>query len=170
MKLNAFDIDLQPEDIAVLNTPDKFKNRINTDDAKLSMDLPIVIKYDYVDLDITDYHFNQEFTLLDTQRYFSMMKEISSNTINNLSQNSKEYHFYRSKFSGKVRQEIKKIMPDADENLIIYHFGLYECESRNASRETGERSPRIYFILGTNGFIYIVFFDPYHELNPGVHL
>ena len=39
-------------------------------------------------------------------------------------------------------------MPDADDNLIIYHFGLYECEGRNASREIGERSPRIYFILG----------------------
>lgn len=108
MKLNDFDIDLHPEDIAVLNKPDRFKNRININDAKLSMDLPIVIKYDYVDLGVTDYHFKKEFTLLDTQRYFSMMKKISSNTINKLSQNSRKYHFYRSKFSGKVRKKSKK--------------------------------------------------------------
>mgnify|MGYP001148489809 FL=1 len=25
-------------------------------------------------------------------------------------------------------------------------------------------------MLGVNGFIYILFFDPYHELNPMVHL
>jgi hypothetical protein len=35
-----------------------------------------------------------------------------------------------------------------------------------ASRETGVKSPRVYFILGTYGFVYILFFDPYHEINP----
>jgi len=50
--------------------------------------------------------------------------------------------------------------------MIVYHFGLYECESKQASRATGERSPRVYFMLGTNGFIYPLFFDPFHELNP----
>ena len=103
MKLNDFDIDLQPEDIAVLNTPDKFKNRININDAKLSMDLPIVVKYDYVDLGVTDYHFKQEFTLLDTQKYFSMMKKISSNTINKLSQNSS---FSKLRDTGKYLAQI----------------------------------------------------------------
>lgn len=53
-----------------------------------------------------------------------------------------------------------------DDCMIVYHFGLYECDSRKASRNTGERSPRVYFLLGANGFIYILFFDPYHELNP----
>lgn len=169
MKLDDFCVDLEQEDLARLNSPDTFKKGMNIDDAKLSMDLPIVVKYDYVDLGETDYNFMQEFTIRDTQEYFKNMKEISSSTINELiekSKNDKNYHFFRSTFSGNVRREIKKIMPDADENLIVYHFGLYECESHNANRETGERSPRVYFLLGNNGFIYIVFFDPYHELNP----
>lgn len=169
MKLDEFCIDLEQEDLVRLNSPDSFKRKMSKEDARLSMDLPIVVKYDYLDLDGTDYNFKQEFTIRDTQEYFTKMKEISSSTINKLVEKSKkdsDYHFYRSAFSGNVRREIKKIMPDADEDLIVYHFGLYECESHNASRVTGERSPRVYFILGNNGFIYIVFFDPYHELNP----
>lgn len=169
MKLNAYDIDIQPEELAQLNRPDSFSKCLSTEDVRLSKDLPIVIKYDYVDLGVTDYHFKQEFLLKDTQEYFSMMKEISSNTINQLEEkarNDNSYHFYRSSFTGKVRQAVQKIISDADDNLIVYHFGLYECDSRQACRTTGERSPRIYFMLGTNGFIYILFFDPYHELNP----
>lgn len=169
MKLNSFDIDIQPEELTKINTPDTFKNRIKNSDVQLSMDLPIVIKYDYVDLEITDYHFKQEFLLKDTQEYFTKMKEISSNTINKLEEKAKEtkdYHFYRSPFEGKVKSAIKKIMPDAADDLIVYHFGLYECPSKQANRNTKERSPRVYFVLGNYGYIYILFFDPFHELNP----
>ena len=166
MKLNECDIDIQREELETINKPDSFKNKIHTDDVLISKDLPIVIKYDYIDLGKTDYHFHQDFTLRDTQAYFSKMKEISSNTINKLEKIAKEHHFYRSPFTGKVRENILKIMPNVDESIIIYHFGLYECDSREARRETGERSPRIYFVLGNYGFIYILFFDPFHELNP----
>lgn len=169
MKLNPYDIDIQPEDLAQLNKPDTFRKKLSSEDALLSKDLPIVVKYDYIDLDVTDYHFKQSFTLRDTQEYFTKIKEISSNTINQLERKSRgdrNYHFYRSSFTGSIRTAVKKILPDADDDMIIYHFGLYECESRCASRDTGERSPRVYFMLGANGFIYILFFDPFHELNP----
>lgn len=168
MKLDPYDVDITKDDISTLNKPDSFNknSRITIDDARLSMDVPIVVKYDYVDLELTDYNFKQKFDLKDTQEYFSMMKTISSNTINRLQQNAKDYHLYRSNLKGNLKTAIKKIFQDVDENIIIYHFGLYECESKQASRETGERSPRIYFILGNNGHVYILFFDPYHELNP----
>ena len=42
---------------------------------------------------------------------------------------------------------------------------LYESE-KWADRETDTRCSRVYFMLGTYGHIYILFFDPYHELNP----
>lgn len=171
MKLNPFDIDIQPDELARLNTPDSFRNSLSYNDVQLSKDLPIVVKYDYIDLNVTDYHFKQEFLLRDTQEYFTMMKDISSSTINDLeakARQDKSYHFYRSSFSGNIRKAVRQIMPDADESMIVYHFGLYECESKQASRATGERSPRVYFMLGTNGFIYPLFFDPYHELNPMV--
>ena len=81
MKLNPFDIDIQPDELARLNTPDSFKNSLSYDDVQLSKDLPIVVKYDYIDLNVTDYHFKQEFLLRDTQEYFTMMKEISLDTM-----------------------------------------------------------------------------------------
>ena len=114
MKLNPYDIDIQPEELAQLNTPDSFKNSLSYDDVQLSKDLPIVVKYDYIDLDVTDYHFKQEFLLRDTQEYFTMMKEISSSTINELEEKArrdKSYHFYRSNFSGNVRKAVKQICP-----------------------------------------------------------
>ena len=89
MKLNPYDIDIQPEELAQLNTPDSFKNSLSYDDVQLSKDLPIVVKYDYIDLDVTDYHFKQEFLLRDTQEYFTMMKDISSSTINDLEEKAR---------------------------------------------------------------------------------
>lgn len=166
MKLNPYDIDLGKDDIAVLNTPDTFSRRLSTEDAQLSMDVPIVIKYDYVDLGKTAYHFKQEFLLEDTQNYFSIMKDISSNTINNLVRKGRQYHFYRSDYRGNLKRAVALMFNNVDEDIILYHVGLYESEGGEASRETGKRSPRIYFILGNNGHIYILFFDPYHELNP----
>lgn len=170
MKLDEFDVDLLPDELSKLNSPDTFRKGLKADDVRLSMSLPIVVKYDYVDLNLTDYHFCQDFTLRDTQTYFAMMKEISSNTIDKLTDRAKRergFHFYRSNLTGNVKRAINRLMPDADDDcMIVYHFGLYECDSRKASRSTGERSPRVYFLLGANGFIYILFFDPYHELNP----
>ena len=33
MKLNPYDIDIQPEELAQLNTPDSFKNSLSYDDV-----------------------------------------------------------------------------------------------------------------------------------------
>lgn len=44
MKLNPFDIDVQPDELARLNTPDSFKNSLSYDDVQLPKDLPIVVK------------------------------------------------------------------------------------------------------------------------------
>lgn len=164
MKLGS--IDLEPEELKTINSPDRFKKEICWEDSRLSMDLPIVIKYDYLDLGCSDYHFKQEFKLEDTQRYFEMMKEISSNSINSLSLKARDYHFYRTDIKGNLRKAMEKTIPDAvSSNPIIYHFALYTHEEK-ADRENGIRSPRIYFMLGTYGYIYPLFFDPYHEINP----
>ena len=36
MKLNECDIDIQPEELETINKPDSFKNKIRTDDVRLS--------------------------------------------------------------------------------------------------------------------------------------
>lgn len=170
MKLDASMVDITSEEITTINTPDNFKKKILLADQIQSHEIPIVIKYDYLDLGNTQYNFFQKFEQKDTQMYFQRMKEISSNTINQLKNRSSEdrkFHFYRSNIQGNLRDAIRKhISTDYADDLIIYHFGLYESDSKNASRQSGERSPRIYFMLGTYGSIYPVFFDPYHELNP----
>lgn len=164
MKLES--IDLEPDEIRVINSPDRFKKEIKFEDSRMSMDLPIVIKYDYLDLERTDYHFRQAFKLEDTQKYFEMMKEISSNTINSLSAKANAYHFRRSEIKGNLMKVMAKAMPEAiQSNPIIYHFALYTSKQQ-ADRNKDIRSPRVYFMLGTYGFIYPLFFDPYHEINP----
>jgi hypothetical protein len=40
--------------------------------------------------------------------------------------------------------------------------------SSSTINELEAKARRVYFMLGTNGFIYILFFDPFHELNPMV--
>ena len=164
MKLSS--IDLEPDELKAINLPDRFDKEISYEDSIMSMALPIVIKYDYLDLDKTDYHFKQEFKLKDTQKYFEMMKEISSNSINSLSQKARDYHFYRTDIRGNLQKIMLKVLPEAvQSNTIIYHFALYTSEEK-ADRTRDIRSPRIYFMLGTYGYIYPLFFDPYHEINP----
>ncbi len=163
MKLT--DVDILPDELRAMAMPDKFKNEIGYEDTQLSMDIPICIKYDYLDLEDTEYHFNQSFHHRDTQCYFKMMKMISSSTINSLMKKEREYHFYRSKIAGNLKRVLQQSLPEAvNSNPIVFHFALYTAE--NADRTKDVRSPRIYFLLGTNGFIYPLFFDPYHEINP----
>ena len=48
MKLSS--IDLEPEELKTINSPDYFKKEISYEDSRMSMELPIVIKYDYLDI------------------------------------------------------------------------------------------------------------------------
>lgn len=74
-------IDLEEEDLAVLNSPQSISTRMKNVELAMSHKLPVVISYANLDLSKTNYHFRQEFTLRDTQEYFSMMKKISNSTI-----------------------------------------------------------------------------------------
>lgn len=143
--------------------------RLSEEDTRLSMNVPIVISYELADLDKTAYHFRQEFTLKDTRAYFETMKAISCRSINEIIDDSRnELHFYRSKVTKSLERLLKKLDPKCSpdtEETVIYHFALY-TDRETASRESGRRSPRIYFMLGRNGMIFPLFFDPYHEINP----
>ena len=120
------------------------------------------MSYDLVDLDKTPYHFLQEFTLRDTQSYFRLMQNISVSTINDFLDNrERKLHFFRTDIRGNLKKELSKISPKAIEvNPLIFHFALYTDEKVVANRNKNTRAPRIYFMLGKNGVIYILFFDP----------
>ena len=142
---------------------------LSYEDSKLALDVPIVISYELIDLDKTDYHFKQEFTSKDTQRYFEVLKDISCKSINDLIEESEHsLHFHRSAAKGNLKIQLEKLSPGCvtfDSEPMIYHFALY-TDVNKASRVNGVRSPRIYFMLGKNGMIFPLFFDPYHEINP----
>lgn len=144
-------------------------DKLSYEDSKLALDVPMVISYELVDLDKTDYHFKQVFTLYDTQRYFEVFKEISCRSINDLLENSKHsLHFYRSAAKGNLKLLLEELCPGCvtnDSEPMIFHFALY-TDSERADRKLGRRSPRVYFMLGRNGMIFPLFFDPYHEINP----
>lgn len=144
-------------------------DKLSYEDSKLALDVPMVISYELVDLNETDYHFKQAFTLKDTQRYFEVFKEISCQSINNLIENGEHsLHFYRTAAKGNLRRLLEKLCPGCvthDNEPMIYHFALY-TDVEKADRQSGRRSPRVYFMLGRNGMIFPLFFDPYHEINP----
>lgn len=166
MKLRS--VDLYDEDIAELNRRDSLKYTLTPEDARLSHNVHCVIKYDYIDLDKTDYSFSQHFEQNEIKAYFEKMKLISSSTIEQLSRKAKELHLYRSDIKGNLKRAVARIYPEMlESNPIIYHIALHgKGYTTRGDREKGTRCPRLYFIVGTNGHIYILFFDPYHELNP----
>ena len=51
-------------------------------------------------------------------------------------------------------------------NPLIFHFALDPNNHNQADRARHIRNPRVYFMVGRNGMIHILFFDPYHEIDP----
>lgn len=143
--------------------------QLSIEDTKLSMNVPIVISYEFADLNVTDYHFRQEFTLQDTHAYFEVMRDISCQSINSIiDESDHSLHFYRSRVNQRMKALLRQLDPECNPDYqatFIYHFAL-STDPNGASREAGRRSPRIYFMLGRKGMIFPLFFDPYHEINP----
>lgn len=158
---------LTEDDIYDIHGFDPLDQHLTLEDIRLSRRVPIVVSYELIDLGKTNYHFFQNFLVQDTQRYFEMMQIMASRSINEIFDISDHtWHFEESCFKGKLKEELKKLIPDCEEDPpTIFHFALYTDPNR-ADRALGRRSPRIYFMLSRNGIILPLFFDPYHEINP----
>ena len=158
---------LEEDDLMEIHAPMDFRSSITNKDIQTSSKVPLVVCYNLIDMGKTKYGFNQVFTEKDARMYFLRMKELSESTIYDLMDSKlKDWHFHSVKVSGNVKETLFKLHPNAAKGIYtIYQFALY-TDSRGASRETGIRSPRIYFMLGKNGMVYPLFFDPYHELSP----
>ena len=166
MKLDS--VDILPEDIAVINTKDPLRYSLTPEDCLISSSVPCVIKYDYIDLGKTEYHFKQQFEQEEIHGYFDRVKLLTTTTIDTLKERTRQLHLYRNDIKGKLKSMVSRIYPEMlRSNPIIYHCSLLDMSPDDqANRDKGIRNPRIYFMLGTNGHIYMLFFDPYHELNP----
>lgn len=142
---------------------------------------PIRVCYSLMDLGNNDdgltptrYHFFQsEFSTKEIQSYFKIMRNFTKYTLSTLLEHATEYHLHPNH---KLSQELKnafdtRFNPQKKSNVrdqypMIYHFALYQEKNTWADEATGQKSPRIFFILGAGGIIYPIFFDPYHKLNP----
>lgn len=148
----------------------EFGNKLNPTDLKESYKRKPKISYDYIDLDKTDYHFAQEcFDYIDAFHYFSTLKTFCSYSINELTDVlDKDFHFHIDPVASPRIQKILNRLIDIkdltpEQIPPIGQFALYTDEN-GASRETQIKSPRIYFMVGPKGILYILFYDPYHEI------
>lgn len=149
---------------------------LSYDEISESLSHPIHVCYQYMDMGDTGYGFNQEFCVQDALMYFRIMRCFANNTIQQLIQAGgrgvkvdNEGHQVCLRRNNALHRTLREPLSKIDEDLVkgdpmIFHYGLYTDPNGKASRETGVRSPRIYFMLGVYGLIYPLLFDPYHEL------
>ena len=163
--IDLIDFDVEDQDGVVARLTDKLDLR----DLRESQDCPISVQYNEIDMGESPYHFNQPFEGDEANLYFQRMKEFAGLTVNYIIDHSDhKLHFYRSDIRGKLKDVFDSIDKNiAIANPLIFHFALNpNSKVTEASRSTGARNPRIYFMIGYYGMIHILFFDPYHELNP----
>lgn len=161
-------IDLRFDDTGDFELPASLTENLSFEDLTDSQKQCISVQYNEIDLGDTGYGFDQPFEGNEANLYFERMREFSERTLNDIRENSSyKLHFNRT----DVRGNIKRIFDSIDTkiakaNPLIFHFALDPNNKNQADRKTNVRNPRVYFMVGRNGMIHILFFDPYHEINP----
>lgn len=161
-------IDLRFEDTSEFDIPARLTENLSTEDLVDSQNQCISVQYNQIDLGGTKYGFNQAFQGNEANLYFERMREFSEQTLNDIRENaSYKLHFNRTDIRGNIKQIFDSIDKRiAQANPLIFHFALNPDNKNVANRANNVRNPRIYFMVGRNGMIHILFFDPYHEINP----
>lgn len=163
--MNDFEID--DELLTCFHQPASLTDSISYEDSKLSMNQRMLVSYDLVDLD-GKYGFLQDFTQEEIHGYFGKMNKYSSVSMNEII-DTFDYgeHFNESKIRGNLLLLLKERSgKHVDDGVMVYHFALEPQKCDEASREKGTRNARVYFLVGKFGIVHVLFFDPYHEINP----
>lgn len=136
-------------------------------DARLSLNQRMLVSYDLIDMD-GKYGFMQEFTQDEIHGYFSQMNKFATVSMNEIIDRfGYTAHFHDSKIKGNLLRILKDKTPNKiDDEVLIYHFALVPEDNKMANRERGDRNARVYFLVGKYGIVHILFFDPFHEINP----
>lgn len=161
-------IDLTFDDTEDFLYPATLDEQLSYEDLVDSQNQCISVQYNEIDLGKTDYGFNQPFEGNEANLYFERMQQFSEQTINDIREDATyKLHFNRTDVRGNIKRIFDEIAPKiAKANPLIFHFALDPDNRNHADRSTNIRNPRIYFMVGRNGMIHILFFDPYHEINP----
>lgn len=161
-------IDLQFNDTGDFQFPATLDEKLSFEDLVDSQNQCISVQYNEIDLGKTDYGFNQPFEGNEANLYFERMRQFSEQSINEIKEDvSYKLHFNRTDVRGNIKRIFDQIDPNiAKANPLIFHFALDPENKNHADRDKNIRNPRIYFMVGRSGMIHILFFDPYHEINP----
>lgn len=127
----------------------------------------MIVSYDFLDLE-GDYGFQQDFTQDEIHGYFRQMNKYATVSMNEIIETF-DYteHFNDSKIRGNLLRLLKgKTGRKIDDDVLIYHFALEPDSKTVASRAKNTRNARVYFLVGKFGIVHILYFDPYHEINP----
>lgn len=161
------DIEIDDELLTCFHQPASLSNSISYEDSRLSMSQKMIVSYDLLDMNGI-YGFSQNFTQEEIHGYFGQMKKYASVSMNEII-DTFDYteHFNSSAIRGNLLSLLKeKTKKHIDDGVMIYHFALQPENKQTASRELGTRNARAYFLVGKFGVVHMLFFDPYHEINP----
>jgi hypothetical protein len=161
-------IDLQFDDTEGFRYPATLDEELSFEDLVDSQNQCISVQYNEIDLGESGYGFNQPFEGNEANLYFQRMHQFSEQSINEIKEDaSYNLHFNRTDVRGNIKRIFDRINPQiAKANPLIFHFALDPNNKNQADRAKNIRNPRIYFMVGRAGMIHILFFDPYHEINP----
>lgn len=161
-------INLNFEDTRDIECPAKLTEKLSYQDLVDSQNQYISVQYNEINLGDTGYGFDQAFEANEANLYFERMRELSEQTLRGIEEGvDYTLHFHRTIVSGNIKRIFDSVDPKiAKANPLIFHFALDPTNKNRADRKKNIRNPRVYFMVGRNGMIHILFFDPYHEINP----
>lgn len=173
MNFDLFVYESDSEELESIHSRFKFGDKINNKAIALTKGVPAVICYSLINLSDKNFGFGQyEFDHLDAKCYLERMKMLSTRSIFDIKGDpqykSKDWHLNQTQ--GKnIKEAVRKLVPK-DKNFEfpeIFHFALYPPKmQKTPDRKSEIKNPRVHFIVGANGMIYPLFYDPYHEMNP----
>lgn len=74
--------------------------------------------------------------------------------------------FMQEEIHGYFRQMNKYANVSMNEIIKTFDYSLEPESKVVASREQNTHNARVYFLVGKFGIVHILYFDPYHEINP----
>lgn len=161
------------DDIIDLHKPYNIGDKIDDVAIADTKSIPTVVNYSHINMTDKNFGFGQkEFNNTDASHYFSRMQKLCSKSIFDIKDNEPSQEWHLNLTDGKnIKTAIREHFSIGDDRNIflpeVFHFALYPKDNQvTANKEKGIKNPRIHFIVGANGIIYPLFYDPYHEINP----
>jgi hypothetical protein len=133
------------------------------------MSLHPTFSYKYLDLGKTSFNFHlPEFDETDRKAYFKKLREYSQQSLDTLVNHSS--HLEHFKLSSNVKNPeygyLAELIGKELKPEIIPTLGHFALSNAKYVEGTRNKCPRIFFLLGIDSVIHILFYDPFHDIHP----